>query len=195
MGEAEFAQAAGEGKGFGCVALRLSRRPTMSKSKGREKKPTLRGKQELDAVQRKEIDEAFALFDSENTGIIDSQDLWVALAALGFEPREEEFRKIMADIDKNGTMKVTKENFVQIMINKLFEWPSEEEVRKGFQQVFLSPGADTVTAGDLRRIAASIGNLEITDEELEEMINEADQSGTGDVNYEEFRAIITETFH
>lgn len=26
------------------------------------------------------------------------------------------------------------------------------------------------------------GNLEITDEELEEMINEADQSGTGDVS-------------
>ena len=77
-------------------------------------------------------------------------------------------------------------------------------------QVFLSPGADTVTARDLRRIAASTGrtyylgdelsellricvrtfvdycctpgNLEITDEELEEMINEADQKGTGDVS-------------
>lgn len=60
--------------------------------------------------------------------------------------------------------------------------------------MFLSPGADTVTAADLRRIAASIGNLEITDEELEEMINEADQSGTGDVNYKEFKAIITESF-
>jgi len=166
----------------------------MSKAKGREKKPTLRGKQELDAAQRKEIDEAFSLFDSEGTGIIDAQDLWVALAALGFEPKEDEFKKIMQDIDKNGTGKVTKDNFVHIMINKLFEWPSEEEVRKGFQQVFLSPGGDTVTAGDLRRIAASIGNLEITDEELEEMINEADQSGTGDVNYEEFRSIITESF-
>merc|ERR1719183_1076576 len=161
---------------------------------GKEKKPTLRGKQELDAAQRKEVDEAFSLFDVENTGVIDAQDLWVALAALGFEPKEDEFKKIMQDIDKNGTGKVTKDSFVQIMISKLFEWPSEEEVRKGFVQVFLSPGADTVTAGDLRRIAASIGNLEITDEELEEMINEADQSGTGDVNYEEFRAIITESF-
>lgn len=53
------------------------------------------------------------LFDSEGTGIIDaqvcerppalqwhnikqpSQDLWVALAALGFEPKEDEFKKIM----------------------------------------------------------------------------------------------------
>lgn len=30
-------------------------------SKGREKKPQLRGKQELDATQRKEIDEAFSV--------------------------------------------------------------------------------------------------------------------------------------
>merc|ERR1711988_881831 len=167
----------------------------MSKAgKGRDKKPTLRGKQVLTPSQRKEVDEAFSLFDTEATGVIDAQDLWVALAALGFEPREDDFKKIMQEIDKNGTGKVTKDNFVQIMINKLFEWPSEEEVRKGFQQVFLSPRADAVTAGDLRRIAASIGNLEITDEELEEMINEADQTKSGDVNFEEFQAIITESF-
>jgi len=70
--------------------------------------------------------------------VIDAQDLWVALAALGFEPREEDFRKIMQEIDKNGTGKVSLDNFVQIMINKLFEWPSDEEVRKGFQQVLRS---------------------------------------------------------
>jgi len=46
----------------------------------------------------------------------------------------------------------------------------------------------------LRRIAANIGNLEITDEELEEMINEADQTGSGEVNFEQFYAIITESF-
>jgi len=168
----------------------------MSKAsgKGKAQKKTLRGKKELSSEQRKEVLEAFSLFDTENTGVIDAQDLWVALAALGFEPREEDFRKIMQEIDKNGTGKVSLDNFVQIMINKLFEWPSDEEVRKGFQQVFLSPGADAVTASDLRRIAANIGNLEITDEELEEMINEADQTGSGEVNFEQFYAIITESF-
>ena len=35
------------------------------------------------------------LFDAEGTGFIDAQDLWVSLAALGFEPREDEFKKIM----------------------------------------------------------------------------------------------------
>merc|ERR1712159_884930 len=109
------------------MGVRFSQARLESMPKG-EKKPTLRGKQELDATQRKEIDEAFALFDSEGTGIIDAQDLWVCIAALGFEPREQDFKKIMQDIDKNGTGKVTKDNFVQIMISKLFEWPSEEEV-------------------------------------------------------------------
>merc|ERR1711988_1271968 len=94
-----------------------------------QKKPQLRGKKKLTDSQRKEVAEAFRLFDAENTGQIEAQDLWVALAALGFEPREEDFRKIMTEIDKNGTGKVGFDSFVQIMLSKLFEWPSDQHSR------------------------------------------------------------------
>jgi len=135
------------------------------------------------------------LFDAENTGFIDAQDLWVALAALGFEPREDQFRKIMTDIDKNGTGKVAFASFEAIMLDKLFEWPSHEEIRKGFRQAFLPDGkTNNITAEDLRRVADQIGNTDVTDEELQEMICEADLTGDGTVDFDEFNAIITESF-
>merc|ERR1712166_1070801 len=103
-------------------------------------------------------------------------------------------KKIIQDIDKNGTGKVSFESFVQIMLNKLFEWPSEEEVRSGFKQAFSSEGCEYITPQDLRRVADNIGNFTVTDEELQEMISEADRNRDGVVDFEEFRAIITESF-
>eukprot|EP00658_Telonema_sp_P-2_P006468 TRINITY_DN1244_c0_g1_i1.p2 TRINITY_DN1244_c0_g1~~TRINITY_DN1244_c0_g1_i1.p2 ORF type:complete len:185 (-),score=68.59 TRINITY_DN1244_c0_g1_i1:282-836(-) len=173
-------------RGFFCLQAQMPSKP--------EKKPQLRGKKRLTDEQDKEITEAFNLFDAEGTGSIDAQDLWVALAALGFEPQEDQFKKIMQDIDKNGTGKVSFDSFIQIMLNKLFEWPSEEEVRKGFTQAFAADGSDFITAEDLRRVADNIGNHVVTDEELQEMINEADKSGTGRVDLDSFGAIITESF-
>merc|ERR1711959_571797 len=140
-----------------------------------EKKPQLRGKKKLSDAQHKEVAEAFNLFDPEGTGAIYAQDLWVALAALGFEPQEDQFKRIMQDIDKNGTGKVSFESFVQIMLNRLFEWPSDEEIRNGFKQAFANQGCEYITVDDLRRVASNIGNTSVTDEELEEMIAEADK--------------------
>ncbi len=44
--------------------------------------------------------EAFDLFDSESTGAIDAKELKVAMRALGFEPKKEEIRKILVEVDK-----------------------------------------------------------------------------------------------
>jgi Ca2+-binding EF-hand superfamily protein len=55
---------------------------------GGKKKAKSRGvfRQELTDEQRAEIKEAFDLFDATGSGMINLQDLKVALRALGFEP-------------------------------------------------------------------------------------------------------------
>lgn len=54
-------------------------------------------KQELTDVQKNEVKEAFDLFDTNGSGMIDLQDLKVALRALGFEPQKEEIKKLVSD--------------------------------------------------------------------------------------------------
>ncbi|EPT26592.1 centrin family protein [Toxoplasma gondii TgCatPRC2] len=55
---------------------------------------------ELSEEQRKDIKEAFDLFDTEGTGSIDAKELKVALRALGFEPTKEEMKKLLNEIEK-----------------------------------------------------------------------------------------------
>jgi centrin-1 len=74
---------------------------------------------ELTEEQRQEIKEAFDLFDTDSTGVIDAKELKVAMRALGFEPKKEEVRRILQEIDKNGDGVIKYEEFLDIMTQKM----------------------------------------------------------------------------
>lgn len=56
-------------------------------------------KQELTEEQRAEIKEAFDLFDTNQVGVINMDDLKVALRALGFEPPKSELNRIKNELN------------------------------------------------------------------------------------------------
>lgn len=82
--------------------------------------------------QKRDIKEAFDLFDTENTGKIDTKELKVAIRALGFEPKKEEIKKMIAEIDK-GDGKVTFDDFLELMTVKMAEKDTKEEIMKAFK--------------------------------------------------------------
>lgn len=51
--------------------------------------------------QRADIKEAFDLFDTEGTGVIDAREVKVALRALGFEPSREELKRLVEEVERN----------------------------------------------------------------------------------------------
>ena len=57
----------------------------------------------LNEEQKQEIREAFDLFDTDGSGTIDAKELKVAMRALGFEPKNEEVKKMMAQVDADGS--------------------------------------------------------------------------------------------
>ena len=72
--------------------------------KGTKKTGKVKGqyRQELTEPQKAEITEAFDLFDTNGSGIIDMKDLKVALRALGFEPAKEEIKRLISELN-NGS--------------------------------------------------------------------------------------------
>ena len=54
---------------------------------------------ELSEQQRAEIRQAFDLFDTDGQGVIDANALKVVLRALGFEPRKEQVKQMIASVD------------------------------------------------------------------------------------------------
>ena len=54
-----------------------------------------------------------------------------------------------------------------------------------FPQVFDKDGNGFISAAELRHVMTNLGE-KLTDEEVDEMIAEADVDGDGQINYEEF---------
>lgn len=52
-------------------------------------------------------------------GKIDAKELKVAMRALGFEPKKEEVKKMISEIDKAGTGKIDFQDFLELMTAKM----------------------------------------------------------------------------
>merc|ERR1712039_214728 len=138
-----------------------------------------------------EIKEAFDLFDTDGTGTIDAKELKVALRALGFEPKKEELKKLVSDLDKSssqsGQGQLDYNEFLEIMTAKMCEKDSKEQIQKAFQ-LFKGPSGK-ISFEDLKAVAKELGEM-MSDEELQEMIREADKDEDNEVSEEEFMRII-----
>ena len=146
---------------------------------------------ELTEEQKQEIREAFDLFDTDGSGTIDAKELKVAMRALGFEPKKEEIKKMISDIDKDGSGTIDFNEFLEMMTAKMGEKDSREEILKAFR-LFDDDETGKITFRNLKRVAKELGE-NMTDEELQEMIDEADRDGDGEINEEEFLRIMKKT--
>mmetsp|Transcript_32637 Transcript_32637/g.24103 ORF Transcript_32637/g.24103 Transcript_32637/m.24103 type:complete len:166 (+) Transcript_32637:20-517(+) len=160
-----------------------------SYKKGALAKPKKRT--ELTEEQKQEIKEAFDLFDTDGSGTIDAKELKVAMRALGFEPKKEEIRKMIADADKNGSGVIDFPEFLDMMTVKMAERDPREEMLKAFR-LFDDDETGKISFKNLKRVAKELGE-NMTDEEIQEMIDEADRDGDGEISEEEFMRIMKKT--
>ncbi|KAL7432454.1 hypothetical protein ACHAXM_003096 [Skeletonema potamos] len=158
------------------------------------KKPIAKKKQgplELTDDQKVEIREAFDLFDTDGSGTIDTKELKVAMRALGFDVSRDELRKLVAQVDKDGSGVIDFKEFLQMMTSKMADRDSREEMIKAFR-LFDDDETGKISFRNLKRVAMELGES-ISDEELQEMIDEADRDGDGEVSQDEFIRIMEKT--
>merc|ERR1712039_788646 len=141
------------------------------------------GKVDLSEEQKTDVREAFNLFDSNASGKIDTKDLKVAMRALGFEPRKEEIKKMLVEVDKDNSGKLSFDGFLSLMASKMSEKDTKEEILKAFK-LFDDDDTGKISFENLKRVANELGES-LTDEELQEMIDEADRDGDGEVSQDE----------
>ena len=99
---------------------------------------------------------------------------------------QHELDEIMRQIDSDGSGEVDFDEFLAMMAKNA---PDEEaEVLAAFQ-VFDADGSGSISASELRHVMANLGE-KLSDEELEEMILEADTDGDGEISIEEFAMMI-----
>lgn len=84
------------------------------------------------------------------------------------------------DQDGNGTIEFNE--FLQMMSKKMKDGDSEDELREAFR-VFDKNNDGLISSNELRHVMTSLGER-LSEEEVDDMIKEADLDGDGQVNYE-----------
>ncbi|KAJ9505262.1 hypothetical protein QJQ45_027904 [Haematococcus lacustris] len=145
-----------------------------------------------------------------------SAELGTVMRSLGQNPTEAELQDMINEVDVDGNGTIDFPEFLMLMARKMKvpksppphdgttgppfplsnisnmaymqETDHEDELREAFK-VFDKDGNGFISAVEqcmqLRHVMTNLGER-LTDEEVEEMIREADVDGDGQVNYEEF---------
>merc|ERR1712087_596055 len=142
----------------------------------------------LSEEQIEEIREAFNLFDTDHSGSIDYRELKAAMHALGFDVKKDELKKMITDIDADGSGQIEFPEFLEMMTGKMGEKDTKEEILKVFK-LFDDDSTGKVSFLNLKRVAKGLGE-NMTEEELQDMIDQSDRDGDGEINLEEFYRIM-----
>nr|CAI5831610.1 unnamed protein product [Callosobruchus analis] len=136
----------------------------------------------LSEEQVAEFKEAFMLFDKDEDGTITVAELGVVMRSLGQRPTETELRDMVNQVDSDGNGTIEFNEFLQMMSKKMKDADGEEELREAFR-VFDKNNDGLISSNELRHVMTSLGER-LSEEEVDDMIKEADLDGDGQVNYE-----------
>jgi calmodulin len=135
-----------------------------------------------------EFKEAFEIFDKDRDGFITIKELGEIMKNLGQTPTDAELQDMINEVDIDGNGNIDFKEFLGLMARKMRDTDTEEELIEAFK-VFDRDSNGLISSQELKHVMTSLGE-KITDEEVEEMIREADIDGDGYINYEEFVRMI-----
>ena len=122
------------------------------------------------------------------TGCITTKELGTVMRSLGQNPTEAELQDMINEVDADGNGTIDFPEFLNLMARKMKDTDSEEELKEAFR-VFDKDQNGFISAAELRHVMTNLGE-KLTDEEVDEMIREADVDGDGQINYEEFVKVM-----
>ncbi|CAE6444849.1 unnamed protein product [Rhizoctonia solani] len=137
---------------------------------------------QLTEEQISEFKEAFSLFDKDGDGTITTKELGTVMRSLGQNPTEAELQDMINEVDADGNGTIDFPEFLTMMARKMKDTDSEEEIKEAFK-VFDKDGNGYISAAELRHVMTNLGE-KLSDNEVDEMIREADVDGDGQINYE-----------
>ncbi|KAK1390587.1 Calmodulin-like protein 11 [Heracleum sosnowskyi] len=138
----------------------------------------------LNDEQIVEFQEAFSLFDKNGDGCITVEELATVIRSLDQNPSEDELQDMISDFDADGNGIIEFVQFLNLMFKKIKENDVEEELKEAFK-VFDKDQNGFVSATELRHVMINLGE-KLSDEEVEQMIREADLDGDGQVSCDDF---------
>lgn len=138
--------------------------------------------------QLEEYKETFSLFDKEGDGSITLKELGTVLRALGQHPTEADLQDLVSSLEVEGHTAIEFPEFLSILAKIIKDTDPETELMEAFK-IFDKENTGNISNAELRKIMTTYGEV-LNDEEVEEMIREADTDGDGMIDYTEFISMV-----
>ncbi|XP_026380834.1 probable calcium-binding protein CML18 [Papaver somniferum] len=144
-----------------------------------------------------EVEGVFKRFDANGDGKISSTELSDVLKALGSETSPEELKQMMDEIDKDGDGFIDLKEFADFHhgttdgsnINGANVADGITELKDAFD-MYDKDKNGLISATELHMVLKSLGES-CTVHDCEKMIGSVDADGDGNVNFEEFKKMMT----
>eukprot|EP00357_Protocruzia_adherens_P029075 CAMPEP_0115001442 /NCGR_PEP_ID=MMETSP0216-20121206/17379_1 /TAXON_ID=223996 /ORGANISM="Protocruzia adherens, Strain Boccale" /LENGTH=170 /DNA_ID=CAMNT_0002366779 /DNA_START=33 /DNA_END=545 /DNA_ORIENTATION=+ len=152
-------------------------------------------KEELEKISEEDkvhFREAFNIYDKDGSGTISTNELGRIMEALGQNPTEEEIRDMIEEVDMNRNGEIDFDEFCLLMAKQKANIKEGEEYRKAFK-VFDKFNNDAIGPSEFKHVMEMFGE-KLEDDEITEMIKFATRGQKGQINYEEFYAMMTMNF-
>ena len=130
----------------------------------------------------------FDLFDTRKQDYLSADELGEIMRAMGFRPTEEELRDLLLEIDEDGSGEIEFAEFCQLCATFLVEDPDIETMRRELRDAFRlydKAGEGFITMDTLRDLISEL-LAPLTPEELDGIIAELDEDGSGTMDFDEF---------
>jgi len=134
----------------------------------------------------------FNMFDFKDQGFLSADDLDDILRGMGFRPSKEELKEILEEIDEDGSGEIEFEEFCQLCAKFLIEEPDEETMKAELKEAFRVYDKEAngfITTDTLREIISEL-DTRLTSEDLDGIIEEIDEDGSGTMDFDEFCAMM-----
>ncbi|CAM4773707.1 unnamed protein product [Rotaria magnacalcarata] len=138
----------------------------------------------LNSNQIQELQQAFALFDTDRSGSISVSELNQVLHALGVSISAQEVRQMFSaiDVDRNGLLLRNLIKFVEIVADTYFKKFSRAEILEAFSR-FDRNNDGYIEANELKEILDQLGR-QCSNEEIRRMIAQIDRDENGKISIE-----------
>jgi len=138
----------------------------------------------FDQTQVQEFKEAFNMIDQNRDGFIDNEDLKDMLASMGQVASEDEVEKMIKEAP--GAINFTM--FLTLFGEKLNGTDPEAVITNAFK-CFDKDGTGVIQEDSMRALLMSMGER-FTEDECDEMFNEAEVDKKGNFNYVDFVRLV-----
>lgn len=133
------------------------------------------------------LQQTFDAFDVENKGYIETDMIGTIMDMLGTQLTADELENVIDEIDEDGNGEVSFEEFANLAARFLVEEDEDTEAiqleLKGAFRLYDRDGNGFITTDVLREILRELDD-KLSDNDLDNMIEEIDADGSGTVDWD-----------